>query len=379
MRLPNIGVKGSELNRDLLDSWLQEKNAQFSNVEFTDVKALFMPYATSELCAQMVVQTMKQITNYSRYKRIVMLGLSHSRVTKGIYIPDSNSYRSGLTEFQMQLEPELEQQVLTCGSSTEISKVSQEFIDICDVAYNLPLIAGLTAELMLPIVPITYHRAEKSDLVKLIDLLVDNDSLMILCGGLSHSLSIQESKSLDSESISKVIALDSSIRNVQSNSYIALNSLIKLAEDHYWRPRLISYQSTGSKHNVKNTAGYASIVFFNQSLPANTTGFKMSEQPQTQRQTTFATLDQAFSVGNGQDSALNWLRLKKLPVSVFLISGIKLEGVIAGFDPYCILLNDPSGNQQMVYKAKISTITISNGGSGQGGKRQGRNHNSQIV
>ncbi|MBQ8706742.1 MAG: AmmeMemoRadiSam system protein B [Succinivibrionaceae bacterium] len=264
MRLPNIGVKGSELNRDLLDSWLQEKNAQFSNVEFTDVKALFMPYATSELCAQMVVQTMKQITNYSRYKRIVMLGLSHSRVTKGIYIPDSNSYRSGLTEFQMQLEPELEQQVLTCGSSTEISKVSQEFIDICDVAYNLPLIAGLTAELMLPIVPITYHRAEKSDLVKLIDLLVDNDSLMILCGGLSHSLSIQESKSLDSESISKVIALDSSIRNVQSNSYIALNSLIKLAEDHYWRPRLISYQSTGSKHNVKNTAGYASIVFFNQ-------------------------------------------------------------------------------------------------------------------
>ncbi|MBQ8706743.1 MAG: RNA chaperone Hfq [Succinivibrionaceae bacterium] len=105
----------------------------------------------------------------------------------------------------------------------------------------------------------------------------------------------------------------------------------------------------------------------------------MSEQPQTQRQTTFATLDQAFSVGNGQDSALNWLRLKKLPVSVFLISGIKLEGVIAGFDPYCILLNDPSGNQQMVYKAKISTITISNGGSGQGGKRQGRNHNSQIV
>ena len=39
MRLPNIGVKGSELNRDLLDSWLQEKNAQFSNVEFTDLCA----------------------------------------------------------------------------------------------------------------------------------------------------------------------------------------------------------------------------------------------------------------------------------------------------------------------------------------------------
>lgn len=71
----------------------------------------------------------------------------------------------------------------------------------------------------------------------------------------------------------------------------------------------------------------------------------------------FMSMEQAFSLGNGQDSALNWLRKSKQPVAIFLISGIKLEGIITGFDPYCILLTDGNNNQQMVYKAKISTIS----------------------
>ena len=70
----------------------------------------------------------------------------------------------------------------------------------------------------------------------------------------------------------------------------------------------------------------------------------------------FTSLEQAFSLGNSQDSALEWLKANKKQVAIFLISGIKLEGVISGYDPYCILLTDGKGCQQMIYKAKISTI-----------------------
>ena len=72
----------------------------------------------------------------------------------------------------------------------------------------------------------------------------------------------------------------------------------------------------------------------------------------------FSTLEQAFSLGNGQDSALNWLRKNRSQVAIFLVSGIKLEGVISGFDQYSVLLTDANGNQQMIYKAKISTIAM---------------------
>jgi host factor-I protein len=70
----------------------------------------------------------------------------------------------------------------------------------------------------------------------------------------------------------------------------------------------------------------------------------------------YTNLEQAFSLGNGQDAALNWLRKSHTSVAIFLVSGIKLEGVISGFDQYSVLLTDAHNNQQMIYKAKISTI-----------------------
>jgi host factor-I protein len=70
----------------------------------------------------------------------------------------------------------------------------------------------------------------------------------------------------------------------------------------------------------------------------------------------YTNLEQAFSLGNGQDSALNWLRKSHTSVAIFLVSGIKLEGIVSGFDQYSVLLTDAHNNQQMIYKAKISTI-----------------------
>ena len=77
----------------------------------------------------------------------------------------------------------------------------------------------------------------------------------------------------------------------------------------------------------------------------------------------YSTIEQAFSLGNGQDSALNWLRKNRSQVAIFLVSGIKLEGTISGFDQYSVLLTDAHGNQQLVYKAKISTIAMLSGRS----------------
>ncbi len=56
-----------------------------------------------------------------------------------------------------------------------------------------------------------------------------------------------------------------------------------------------------------------------------------------------------------QDPFLNTLRLEKVPVSVYLVNGIKLQGQIESFDQYVVLLK---GTQvtQMVYKHAISTI-----------------------
>ncbi|GGZ91403.1 RNA chaperone Hfq [Ignatzschineria ureiclastica] len=55
-----------------------------------------------------------------------------------------------------------------------------------------------------------------------------------------------------------------------------------------------------------------------------------------------------------QDPFLNLLRKGRVPVSIFLINGIKLQGQIESFDQFVILLR--SNVSQMIYKHAVSTI-----------------------
>ena len=56
-----------------------------------------------------------------------------------------------------------------------------------------------------------------------------------------------------------------------------------------------------------------------------------------------------------QDHFLNSLRRAKLPVTIFLVKGVKLQGVITWFDAFSMLLRR-EGTSQLVYKHSISTI-----------------------
>lgn len=55
-----------------------------------------------------------------------------------------------------------------------------------------------------------------------------------------------------------------------------------------------------------------------------------------------------------QDPYLNSLRRDKIPVSIYLVNGIKLQGQIESFDQFVILLKNTVS--QMVYKHAISTV-----------------------
>lgn len=58
---------------------------------------------------------------------------------------------------------------------------------------------------------------------------------------------------------------------------------------------------------------------------------------------------------NLQDTFLNAVRKAKTPLTVFLVNGVKLQGVVTWFDNFCVLLRR-DGQIQLVYKHAISTI-----------------------
>ena len=55
-----------------------------------------------------------------------------------------------------------------------------------------------------------------------------------------------------------------------------------------------------------------------------------------------------------QEPFLNALRKERIPVSIYLVSGIKLQGEIESFDQFVILLRNTVS--QMIYKSAISTV-----------------------
>ena len=58
---------------------------------------------------------------------------------------------------------------------------------------------------------------------------------------------------------------------------------------------------------------------------------------------------------NLQDAFLNQVRKQHVPVTIFLVNGVKLQGVITWFDNYSMLLKR-DGHIQLIYKHAVSTI-----------------------
>lgn len=86
-----------------------------------------------------------------------------------------------------------------------------------------------------------------------------------------------------------------------------------------------------------------------------TTGRTLSARPRMHQEVENAPPPEVGKGQNLQDAFLNYLRKNKLPVTMFLVKGVKLQGIVTWFDNFSILLRR-DGQSQLVYKHAISTI-----------------------
>ncbi len=68
---------------------------------------------------------------------------------------------------------------------------------------------------------------------------------------------------------------------------------------------------------------------------------------------------------NLQDAFLNTARKERLPVTIYLTSGVKLSGRVRGFDKYCVVF-ETNHQEQLIFKHAISTIVTARQGHGPG-------------
>lgn len=82
------------------------------------------------------------------------------------------------------------------------------------------------------------------------------------------------------------------------------------------------------------------------------TGSRPAQQKETQSEKKTMAADRAQNL---QDTFLNHVRKTKTPLTIFLVNGVKLQGIVTWFDNFCLLLRR-DGHSQLVYKHAISTI-----------------------
>lgn len=66
---------------------------------------------------------------------------------------------------------------------------------------------------------------------------------------------------------------------------------------------------------------------------------------------------------NLQDAFLNSARKERIPVVIYLTSGVKLSGRVRGFDKYCVVF-ETNHQEQLIFKHAISTVVAPRGGHG---------------
>ncbi|SJS89329.1 RNA chaperone Hfq [Clostridioides difficile] len=62
------------------------------------------------------------------------------------------------------------------------------------------------------------------------------------------------------------------------------------------------------------------------------------------------------TVLNLQDLFLNNARKERIPVTIYLVNGVQVKGLVKGFDSYIILIEGDNRQQNMIYKHAVSTI-----------------------
>lgn len=79
-----------------------------------------------------------------------------------------------------------------------------------------------------------------------------------------------------------------------------------------------------------------------------------------------------------QDGFLNYLRRNKTPITVFLVKGVKLQGIVTWFDNFSLLLRR-DGQSQLVYKHAVSTIMPNQSMDPHQFENQSGNTNKRIL
>ncbi|MBD3363413.1 AmmeMemoRadiSam system protein B [Candidatus Dojkabacteria bacterium] len=243
-------------NKDKLQKLIKDYLEKVDRVEDSEsIKALIVPHAGYIYSGEIAAYGYKLLEK--DIERILILGLSHRVLVKGIALADFDTWSTPLGEVKVadlnkKLTLEDNFTVVNTAHAQEHSiEVQMPFLQTC-------------LETDFEIIPmVTGQSIQYKNVATILNKYLNRKDVFIVSSDLSHYLPYSRAKKNDKETVKKILKLEKIEEDDRACGKDGINILIELAKLNNWKPKLLDYRNSGDTAGDKSkVVGYASIAFY---------------------------------------------------------------------------------------------------------------------
>jgi AmmeMemoRadiSam system protein B len=240
---------------DHIDSMLGE--AALSTADNIAPKAIIVPHAGYIYSGPVAAYAYNQLNNIrDQVKRVILLGPVHRVPVRGLALPGSEVFATPLGKIPIDLDAAASIQNLSQVVVSPEAHMPEHSLEV-----QLPFLQTVLDDFKL--LPLAVGDATPDEVAEVINTLWGGpETLIVISSDLSHFLPYDTAKVIDSETVQKILNMQSDLSHEQACGGTPVNGMLLAARQHGLHPKLLDLRNSGDTAGDKGrVVGYTSIAF----------------------------------------------------------------------------------------------------------------------
>jgi AmmeMemoRadiSam system protein B/AmmeMemoRadiSam system protein A len=197
-----------------------------------------------------------------KIRRVVLLGPAHRVAVHGLALPEATVFATPLGEVALDRLAIASLADLPQVVSSDAAHALEHSLEV-----QLPFLQAVLGEFSL--VPLVVGRATTEEVAAVLERLWGGpETLIVISSDLSHYLTYDEARSVDADSVERMLRLQGGLNHEQACGATPVNGLLALAHRRGLRPELLDLRNSGDTAGDRSrVVGYAALAFYEAPLP----------------------------------------------------------------------------------------------------------------
>ena len=302
-------------------------------------RILIVPHAGYIYSGGVAAYSFKQLVG-KEIKKAIIIGPSHHFSVSGLFLSGANRWQTPLGLVNLAL--------VNSDLAKENNFVTNEEVHQSEHALELevPFLQTVLPNIeIIPIVVGQLNTKERADFVLTLNRYLDSQTVLIVSVDLSHYHPYDEARKLDGQAIDHILNLaDNGILSDEIDAPWAVATVLELAKQNGWQPKLLKYANSGDVTGDKSAVvGYAAVGFYGEIRDQRSEIRDQNNYADVEKKELLAvvrtTLEQYLKEGKTYEPATDNLKFKeKRGVFVTLTKNGQLRGCIGYIEPVVPLI-----------------------------------------